>query len=110
VNGLGDQDVGALSVFSSNLSGGTSPTVTIQQVADGVITNSVAFEDAFRSRVGYPNASNQAFYRGQPLFNAGDFPDRVDDLGGAYLTVDPPHPEHSSELSRVRRMPTTPES
>jgi hypothetical protein len=107
INALGDQDVGDLTVLSTNFTGGSSPSAHIDYFADGVRTDPNAFEDAFRSRKGYPvnndGGENPAFYRGQPLFWAVDMPTGVDDLGGAYLTVDPPHPgTFERELARVR--------
>lgn len=102
VNNLGDQDVGNLTANGAGLTGGSSPSATVVQVADGVVSDPVAFEEAFRSRVGYPSG-NEAYFRGQPLFNAGDFPDRIDDLGGAYISTDPPYPQtFERELARAR--------
>lgn len=112
-NVLGDQDIpnsGAdlLTVNGAGLIGGG--TVAIEQIADGVLSDAVAFEEAFRSRDAYPFndfAPNPAFYREQPLFNADDAsgPDRVDGLGGTYFTLAEPFPRSNlfeRELSRVR--------
>jgi hypothetical protein len=106
-NALGDQDIpntgtDQLTINASGLTGGG--TGTVEQFADGVLTDSDAFKEAFRSRPGFPT-NNAAFYRGEELFFAADAPDRVDDLGGSYLVTAEPFPRSNvfeRELARVR--------
>jgi VCBS repeat-containing protein len=106
-NALGDQNIpntgtDQLTINATGLTGGG--TGSIEQFADGTLADPEAFEEAFRSRPGFPT-NNAAYYRGQPLFNAGDASDRVDDLGGSYLVTAEPFPRSNvfeRELARVR--------
>jgi hypothetical protein len=105
MNNLGDKDVGDISIFSSSFTGGTSPSISVSKFADGLRSDANAFEDAFRSRNGYPNANNPAYYNDQPFFFAGNAADRVNDLGGTYFTFGPDWPRSNvfeRELARSR--------
>jgi hypothetical protein len=106
-NALGDQNIpntgiDALVVNGAGLTG--SGTASVEQWAEGVVTDPNAFFEAFRSREDYPNG-NQAFYSEAEFWNAVNEVDRVDGLGGTYFTFGEPFPRSNvveRELSRAR--------
>ena len=76
VNGLGDQNVTEISGNGGGLTGGG--TIGVTTFAQGVVTDPIAFSEAWKSEFAYPNANNRAFFQGQ--FNAGTAEARISTL------------------------------
>src|SRR5262245_11270400 len=97
-----DQNVAKLGI-ATNLNGGTLPPNAsghITETGQGVVTDPVAFREAFRSRIIPGGVNPVVFYTN--LLNAGNQPNRIDDLG-AFATGSSPFPgTFAAELVRAR--------
>ena len=97
-----DQNVAKLGI-ATNLNGGTLPPNAsghIVETAQGVVTDPIAFREAFRSRI-IPGGVNPVVFYTNAL-NAGNLPNRIDDLG-AFATGSSPFPgTFAAELVRAR--------
>ena len=100
VNARGDQDLPAMTGDGDDLTGGTSPEVVINETADGVRTDPVAFREAFRALPSGAFFNN--FYQGN--LNAGNASDRIDDVGAVYLSPFAPFPGKTERVLVRARM------
>jgi VCBS repeat-containing protein len=100
VNARGDQDLPAMTGDGDDLTGGSSPEVVINETADGVRTDPVAFREAFRALPAGAFFNN--FYQGN--LNAGNASDRIDDVGGVYLSPFAPFPGKTERVLVRARM------
>jgi hypothetical protein len=99
-------DVPEMTGDGTGLTGGTNPSVTVVTTANGVETNATAFREAFRSRL-LPGIVDHVFYTDQ--LNAGNFPDRIDDLGAIWFETGEQGPfplTFETELVRARMQAT----
>jgi len=101
VNALGDTDVAALTVQNASFTGGTAPTATVTQVAQGREDDAVAFTNAFlpARRV----SPSQAFRYNLGYNAIGNLQaDRWNDIGSISDSLRFPDTSGPIELARVR--------